>query len=158
MAMLESLRRAVTVPLLLVLAALLLLASPAGADSKKSKGTAHKANAAANLPPLKGQSVAPIEKTLLAHGFTKTKTSNSAAKNQTWRHRDGSEVRVHPYGDQNEGQYKSGNNAHLHKEDPQHNQLDDHGATSADKNATHIGIKNPPDLPAVRGRPHGAGK
>jgi hypothetical protein len=143
---------------LAILGALLLFTEPSAADPKgKPKVTASKADAAATLPRLKGQSVPALEKTLAQHGFLKTKTSASAGKNQTWKHKDGSEVRVHPYGDEKEKAFKSANNAHVHKEDPKGNQLDDAGHVNANKDDTHIGIKNPPDLPQVRGRPHGAG-
>jgi RHS repeat-associated protein len=113
--------------------------------------------AAANLPQMKGSSVAESEQTLTEHGFTRTHVSNSVARNQTWRHPDGSEVRIHPYGNQATGVYRSGNNAHIHKESPSGAQLTDRGIPSNDPAQTHIGIKNPSDLPAVRGRPHGAG-
>lgn len=39
---------------------------------------------------------------------------------------------------------------------PAGNQLNDRGLVSLDPNETHIGIRNPADLPAVRGRPHGS--
>jgi hypothetical protein len=51
--------------------------------------------------------------------------------------------------------YKSGNNAHLHKEDPAGNQLNDRGHISTDPKHTHIGGPNRLDFPAVRGRPDG---
>jgi hypothetical protein len=136
-----------------LLGALLFVALPALADnSGKTKG-----NAAADLPKMRGKSVPKVEKTLKKKGFTKTKTSNSAAKNQTWNHPDGSEVRVHPYGNEKKSKFKSGNNAHVHKQDPQGDQLDDHGNKTTDLSESHIGVKNPKDLPTVRNRPHGAG-
>jgi hypothetical protein len=64
---------------------------------------------------------------------------------------------VHKYGNQDPSGYASGNNAHIHKQDPCRNQLTDRGVVSLNKNETHIGIKNPIDLPSVRGRPHGDG-
>ena len=112
---------------------------------------------AEGLPQLKGKSEAHIRKTLEDAGFERTKVSNSAARNETWKHPDGSEVRVHPYGNQNQAPYKSANNAHVHKQGPNGNQLNDRGLPSTDPNATHIGIRNPKDLPTVRNRPHGAG-
>ena len=120
-------------------------------------------SASGQLQTLRGKSVAYAEKLLAKAGFTRTKISNSAAKNQTWNHPDGSEVRVHPYGNESptmrNGQQtpKSGVNAHVHKENPSGNQLDDKGNVSTNPNETHIGIKNPADLPSVRGRPHGSG-
>jgi hypothetical protein len=75
--------------------------------------------------------------------------------NQTHKHADGSEVRVHKYGNKNTTPHKSGNNAHIHKQDPSGNQLNDKGHISTNPNETHIGIKNPKDLPAVRNRPNG---
>jgi hypothetical protein len=115
------------------------------------------------LPKLKGKSIGRIEKILAKFGFTRTKISNSAAKNQTWTHADGSEVRIHPYGNQSMNMKngnltpKSGLNAHVHKEGPTKKQLNDRGFESTDLDETHIGIKNPQNLPSVRGRPHGAG-
>jgi hypothetical protein len=35
-------------------------------------------------------------------------------------------------------------------------ELTERGIASTDKNETHIGIRNPADLPQVRGRPHGS--
>lgn len=111
-------------------------------------------NAASNLPQLKGKSIPQVEKTLKKNDFKKIKDNGI---NQTWRHADGSEVRVHKYGNAKEAPYKSANNAHVHKQDPSGNQLTDRGLISSDPNETHIGIKNPKDLPVVRGRSHGAG-
>jgi RHS repeat-associated protein len=111
-------------------------------------------NAASSLPQLKGMSVPKVEKTLTQKGFAKTRDNG---KNQTWKHADGSEVRVHKYGNQDPCGYKSGNNAHVHKEDPSRNQLTDRGVISTNGDETHIGIRNPKDLPIVRGRPHGCG-
>jgi RHS repeat-associated protein len=121
------------------------------------------ASAAAKLPQMKGMSVAESEKTLRDNGFVQTHVSNSAAKNQSWEHPDGSRVRIHPYGNvsttMQNGQPtpKSGVNGHVHKVDPQNNDLNDRGIPSANKDETHIGIKNPPDLPNVRNRSHGSG-
>lgn len=108
------------------------------------------------LPQMKGMGATERGKVLSEGGFTQTKVSNSAAKNETWSHADGSEVRVHPYGNVKQTPYKSGNNAHLHKQDASGNQLNDRGNISTDPNATHIGLPNPADLPKVRGRPHGS--
>lgn len=52
---------------------------------------------------------------------------------------------------------KSGLNAHVHKEDPLGNQLNDRGIISSNPNETHIGISNPEDYDNVRGRPNGCG-
>jgi RHS repeat-associated protein len=111
-------------------------------------------NASSNLPQLKGMSIPRAERTLSRKGFVKTRDNG---KNQTWEHADGSEVRVHKYGNQNPCGHKSGNNAHVHKEDPSGNQLNDRGVVSSNPDETHIGIRNPRDLPTVRGRPHGCG-
>nr|WP_326489744.1 RHS repeat-associated core domain-containing protein [Paraburkholderia sp. ZP32-5] len=110
-------------------------------------------SAASDLPRVKGQSVLGVGSVLIDGGFSKTK-DNSV--NQTWKHADSSEVRVHKYGNKHPCSYKSGNNAYVHKEDPSGNQLNDRGIVSLDPNETHIGIRNPADLPAVRGRPHGS--
>jgi len=120
-------------------------------------------SASGKLPELRGKTVAYVEKLLAKAGFKKTKVSNSPAKNQTWNHADGSEVRVHPYGNEKvlmkNGQPtpKSGLNAHVHKENPAGHQLDDKGNISTNLDETHIGIKNPSDLPIIRQRPHGSG-
>jgi hypothetical protein len=91
-------------------------------------------------------------------GFTLHKVSNSVAKNETWKHSDGSQVLLHLYGNEDEGGYKSGNNAHMHKVAPNGSKLDDKGHPCAANSAeAHIGLSNPPDLPTVRGRAHGAG-
>lgn len=113
-------------------------------------------NAASELPQMKGMGASEREATLKDAGFVKTKTSNSAGKNETWNHEDGSEVRVHPYGNEKATPYKSANNAHMHKEDPAGNQLNDRGNVSTNPNDTHIGLPNPRDLPEVRDRPHGS--
>jgi RHS repeat-associated protein len=114
-------------------------------------------SAAENLPQMKGNSVAQNEKILSQNGFNQTQVSNSAAKNQTWSHADGSEVRIHPYGNQNQAPFRSANNAHIHKQASNGAQLTDRGIVSTNPAQTHIGIRNPADLPQVRGRPHGAG-
>ena len=113
-------------------------------------------SAAAALPQMKGMGAGERAKTLGDAGFQQTKVSSGAGKNETWSHADGSQVRVHPYGNQAQGAHKSGNNAHLHKQDPQGNQLNDRGAVSTDKSQTHIGVPNPKDFEAVRGRQNGS--
>lgn len=126
-------------------------------------GLASCKSASENLPQLRGKSVSEVEKILKKNGFVQTKVSASAAKNQTWKHADGSEVRIHPYGNVKDTMKsgavtpKSGLNAHVHKQDPAKNQLTDRGVASSNLDETHIGIKNPQDLPTVRGRPHGSG-
>ncbi|CAI8926394.1 RHS repeat-associated core domain-containing protein [Pseudomonas serboccidentalis] len=110
-------------------------------------------SASSDLPRMKGTNTRRAGTTLTNAGFTKT---NDNGVNQKWKHPDGSEVRVHKYGNQNPCPYKSGNNAHIHKEDPSGNQLDDRGSISTDPNKTHIGMRNPADLPTVRNRPHGS--
>ncbi|WP_346778921.1 RHS repeat-associated core domain-containing protein [Burkholderia sp. Se-20373] len=110
-------------------------------------------SAASDLPRVKGRSVSRVGSVLNDAGFAKTKDNGV---NETWKHADGSEVRVHKYGNKCPCPYRSGNNAHVHKEDPAGNQLNDRGLVSLDPNETHIGIRNPADLPAVRGRPHGS--
>lgn len=120
-------------------------------------------DAASQLPPMKGMSVGEAEDLLRSKGFAQTKVSNSPGKNQTWNHPDGSEVRIHPYGNEKVTNKagdltpKSGLNAHVHKETPGGAQLTDRGIPSTNLDETHIGIKNPSDLPAVRQRPHGHG-
>jgi uncharacterized protein RhaS with RHS repeats len=119
--------------------------------------------AASNLPRLRGKSVKAIEKMLRRRGFTRTQNNNN---NQTWKHTDGSEVRIHRHGNQNRNMQngnltpKSGLNAHIHKEDSNGNQLNDRGQVrnpQTHPEETHIGIKNPSTLPAARNRPHGDG-
>jgi len=120
-------------------------------------------SAAETLPRLQGRSVPAVHADLTKAGFQQTKVSNSPAKNETWEHPDGSVVRVHPYGNEKttmangDPTPKSGLNAHVHKVDPQGNDLDDSGYPSTDPDETHIGVKNPADLPTVRNRPHGSG-
>jgi hypothetical protein len=111
--------------------------------------------ASKNLPRLKGKGTNEIENTLQNNGFTKT--NQSAVGNQTWNHPDGSKVRIDPYGNQSTSQYKTANNGHVHKYDNMGNQLNDRGVISTNPGETHIGIPNPPNLPTVRGRPHGSG-
>lgn len=120
-------------------------------------GLCEKKSAAETLPQMKGKSVPRIENILKEHGFEQTKISNSSAKNQTWNHVDGSEVRIHSYGNQNAEPYCSANNAHIHKQTPIGYQLTDRSIISTNPSEIHIGIKNPKDLPFVRNRPHGAG-
>jgi RHS repeat-associated protein len=114
--------------------------------------------AAEQLPEMKGMSVGEAEELLVGHGFTRTNPANP--KNQRWVHTDGSEVQIHAYGNATAGPYKSGNNAHVHKDIGRHGQpgtisLSDRGLPSTDAAVTHIGIANPADFPTVAGRPHG---
>ena len=111
-------------------------------------------NAAAGLPPMRGNSIPQAQQTLTSAGFVHSNPANP--RNQKWKHPDGSEVRIHNYGNQNPCPFKSGNNAHIHKEDPAGNQLHDRGHVSTNADETHIGIKNPSDYPTVAGRPHGS--
>jgi RHS repeat-associated protein len=113
--------------------------------------------AAGDLPQLKGKNEDEVRAILADNGFVQSHVGGNAARNETWTHTDGSEVRIHPYGNQNQAPYRSANNAHVHKENPAGQQLTDRGIPSTNPADTHIGIPNPPDLPAVRGRPHGAG-
>jgi len=107
------------------------------------------------LPRLKGMSVKSIGRVLQRAGFTRTRVSASAARNETWDHSDGSQVLIHPYGGVSTGTFKTGNNAHMHKYGPGGVKLNDRGLPDPDPNNTHIGIPNPNNLPSVRGRPHG---
>jgi hypothetical protein len=117
----------------------------------------HNTNSAASqLPRLQGRSVNEITGILERNGFVRTNPGNP--RNQTWRHPDGSEVRIHPYGNLITGPYATGNNAHVHRQNSAGRQLDDRGIVSIDPNQTHIGIPNPPDFPIVAGRPHGIGR
>ena len=111
-------------------------------------------NASRDLPRLQGNSVSNVERILDLNGFIRTKNNGI---NQTWSHADGSEVRVHSYGNKNTALFRSANNAHVHRQDPSGNQLTDRGIVSKNPNETHIGIKNPKNLPTVRGRNHGMG-
>ena len=127
-------------------------------------GLSQCSSASGQLPELRGKSVNKIEKTLSHNGFSQTKVSNSAARNQVWKHSDGSEVRIHPYGNQSMNMRngnltpKSGLNGHIHKENPAGDQLDDLGNISTNPDLTHIGIRNPADYPNIRNRPHGSGR
>ncbi len=116
---------------------------------------AHNQCASEELPKLRGKGVNEIEEILSDSGFQKTHQTSTG--NQTWKHADGSEVRIHPYGNQNLSQFKTANNAHVHKIDNLGNNLNDRGLVSPNPNETHIGIPNPSDLPQKRNRPHGAG-
>jgi RHS repeat-associated protein len=127
---------------------------PGGVGAFRAASNA--SDAAAALPRMQGMGATERAKTLADGGFQQTKVSSSAGKNETWKHGDGSEVRVHPYGDVKQGPHKSGNNAHLHKQDPKGNQLNDRGAVTTDKSQQHIGLPNPKDLPQVRGRANGS--
>ena len=122
---------------------------------------AHNANCASqSLPRLKGKSRPEIQGILVRNGYTRTKISASAAQNETWTNPDRSEVLIHPYGnDVAHPFYRSANNAHVHKFSPSGSPLDDAGQILPTRacSAAHIGIPNPPDLPTVRGRPHGSG-
>ncbi|MDO9092468.1 MAG: RHS repeat-associated core domain-containing protein [Rubrivivax sp.] len=118
-------------------------------------------SAAAALPQMKGMGATERAQTLTQGGFHQTKVSASAAKNETWKAQDGSTVKVHSYGDQTQGPHKSGNNAHLHKEQPgpkpgEMQKLDDRGKVNTDPNKTHIGLPNPKDFTKVRGRESGS--
>ncbi len=132
-------------------------ADPLGLARKEASAAiqpCNRQNAASKLIQLRGKSVPHIENILTKNGYTKTKDNGP---NQTWKHSDTSEVRVHKYGNLKPTGYKSGNNAHVHKEDPCGNQVTDRGRPSLDADETQIGIRNPKDLPVVRGRPHGDG-
>ena len=59
----------------------------------------------------------------------------------------GSQVRVHPYGNQTVSPHKSGNNVHVHKQDSAGRQLNDRGQVSTNPNNTHIGV---PDQSPIR--------
>ena len=111
-------------------------------------------NAASNLPQLQGYSVPRLERMLSDSSFTQTRNNGI---NQTWNHIDGSEARIHAYGNQNTSVWRSANNAHVHKQDPLGKQFNDRGIPSRSPSETHIGIRNPADLPKVRDRPHGEG-
>jgi RHS repeat-associated protein len=115
--------------------------------------------AAERLPPMKGMSVSEAEETLAAEGFTRTNPANP--RNQRWVHPDGSEAQIHGYGNASAGPFKSGNNAHIHKDIGRHGEpgtvaLSDRGIPSTDPSETHIGIANPKDFPSVAGRPNGS--
>ncbi len=89
--------------------------------------------------------------------FIRTNPNNSI--NQKWVHHDGSQVQLHAYGDQTQKPWKTANNGHVHKYSPSGDKLDDMGMPNSSMGKeTHIGIKNPSELPEVRGRPHGAGE
>jgi len=123
--------------------------------------TCNRGNAAGALPRFKGKSVPYIQRQLTRAGFTRTNPANP--RNQTWRHPDGSEVRIHAYGNQATGPWRAGNNAHVHKDAPAPapNQpripLDDRGHPTTRPGEIHIGIRNPADFPTVAGRDHGTG-
>lgn len=108
------------------------------------------------FPGFKGRSQGQVEKALNAAGFIETKRS-SPANNTIFKHPDGRMAYVHPNGNQNWTDYKSGNNAHGHKFAPDGTKLNDRGYPGKTPADVHIGMRNPPGLPALRGRPHGAG-
>jgi RHS repeat-associated protein len=115
---------------------------------------------ATTLTQLKGRSASDIGKILSNNGYTRTNPANP--KNERWTHSDGSEVQIHKYGNNNASGYKSGNNAHVHKDYGRHGSgnetpLNDKGRVDHNKDNTHIGIRNPKDYSAVSGRPHGDG-
>lgn len=114
--------------------------------------------AAQELSQFKGKSRAQIEEIMdNTPGWTRTNTN---PKSTSWTHTDGSYVRVDAYGNQSAATWPTANNAHVHKQaGPSKTDVkfNDRGIPSTDQGATHIGIKNPPDLPAVRGRQHGLG-
>ncbi|MDT3381163.1 RHS repeat-associated core domain-containing protein [Labrys neptuniae] len=112
-------------------------------------------DAASDIQQLKGKSIPHIDRILTRNGFVPRNPNNPA--NVEWNHPDGSQIRVHKYGNVNCCGHKSGNNAHVHKQDTLGQQLNDRGIVSGNPDDTHIGIKNPKDLPIVRGRPHGDG-
>jgi hypothetical protein len=113
------------------------------------------------LPQLKGKSEAAVRSILSKFGFMQTKVSNSPARNEEWKHHDNSEVLIHPYGNQTRTEYRSGNNAHVHKKlivaKDQKVEFNDRGFVSDEPGETHIGIRNPSNLPQIRNRPHGDG-
>jgi RHS repeat-associated protein len=132
-------------------------AGPGAASSlKRAAGAASaiQSSAASSLPTLKGKTVAYISTILQDAGFIKKPKKTSV--NQDWNHPDGSQVRIHPYGNEDPTPYRSGNNAHVHKEAPGGVQLNDRGLPDQNKDNTHIGIPNRKDHQAVRGRPNGA--
>lgn len=53
---------------------------------------------------------------------------------------------------------KSDLNAHINKQNPLVDLLDDLGNISTVPNLTHIDVRNPADYPTVRGRLHGSVK
>ncbi|ALH95481.1 PAAR-like domain-containing protein [Acinetobacter equi] len=113
-------------------------------------------NAVANIGRLGGKSVSNIIKIITSKGFVRSNPVTNLS-NLHYSHPDGSRIWIHQHGDQRTGDFKTGNNAHVHKYDPCGNKLDDNGLLSNNPNEYHIGIKNPKDLPIVRNRPHGAG-
>ena len=71
-------------------------------------------------------------------------------------------MQIHAYGNNSFSPFKVSNNAHVHKSVGRHNprggrgELTDAGNVSSDLGTTHIGIRNPADLPSVKGIPHGS--
>ncbi|WP_162256922.1 RHS repeat-associated core domain-containing protein, partial [Noviherbaspirillum sp. Root189] len=113
---------------------------------------------AQDLPAFKGKSRTQIEKTMANESgwtlYKKTETSTD------YRHSDGSSVRIDAYGNIRNSAFATGNNAHVHKQSgplSSDTKFDDSGNISSDPDKTHIGIRNPADLPVIRGRPHGLG-
>lgn len=135
-----------------------LLGGDAAAVGAPAGGHAPVPAAAAKLPPLKGQPHARIRQLLRKASFRQARVSASAGRNETWTHADGSEVLMHLYGNVKEEKYATANNAHVHKVPPGGGRLDDRGRpVPVNSPAAHIGVPNPPDLPAVRNRSHGTG-
>ena len=114
----------------------------------------------AQLLRLQGKSVLQIQKILTKNGCTRANPAN--LKNESWVYPDGSEVQIHKYGNAKASSFKSGNNAHIHKDvgrlgSGNEVPYNDRGFPDSNKNNTHIGIRNPSDYPMVSGRPHGDG-
>jgi len=129
------------------------MGAPAPKPPKKDDEQEEVNNAASNLPQMKGKSQKWIKKELKKNNFDVTQSRKSG--NEIYRHRDGSEFRNHPYGNLRKSKYKSSNNAHIHKQNPRGNQLNDRGRISNNPRDTHIGTRNPKDLPKRRNRKHG---
>jgi RHS repeat-associated protein len=113
--------------------------------------------AAQDLPKFRGKSRPQIESTMAAQsGWLMTRKTATSTE---YKHSDGSYVRIDAYGNVANAPYGSANNAHVHKQVGSNGscKFNDRGVATTDPNETHIGMKNPKDLPAVRGRPHGLG-
>jgi hypothetical protein len=110
----------------------------------------------AMLPNLRGMDINKAYKELGKSGFVLEKMSGPA-NNSKWQNQAGYVVKVHPYGDIKFNlHYRTANNAHYHLLSPSGQTLNVRGIPSKVEGETHIGMRNPADLPQLRRRPHGS--
>jgi hypothetical protein len=140
------------------IAALLLCLCLCQAGSTRAQAAPR--TAAQQLPRFKGKSRADIE--MIMSRRTGWQQSKRTPTRTEYVHSDGSYVRIDAYGNivAKAAEPYTANNAHVHKQSSASKKAvlyDDRGNPTMNKDRSHIGIRNPCDLPAVRGRPHGQG-